>query len=209
MSVDVNDSEHLIAFEPDHPAQAVASLLRQHGERPRILAFVRAVSRAVQDVEGVLFDVVEASQIGDHTPRNLLERWAAVVGERDAGSLSRTQLLPIVCARITANAIGTATNPASVSGYLALLQQAYTPSTLSVSLYPSGAPVMLVTVRSGPGNTFLPDGVADRATAVARAGRPIGALVIIVEAAEDGAVYGSTPLGYGATYSRLLFAGLE
>lgn len=206
MSSTTTDQDHLIVFEPDHPGQGVSNLLQFQQAKKRIVAFVRAVGAAVQDLEEEQFSLVVASLIGDSTPLDLLRRWAGVVGDRDADSLTRPELLKIVCGRIRANIIGTSENKANVAGFLALLEELFVPqSTVSVRMFPNGTSIIQVDIASP---VLSSAGFAQRAGEILGASVPIGTLLTVHEAETLGKAFDDPNRGFdGPKFGRLLFGG--
>lgn len=205
MSILDTQQPHLLVLEPDHEGRAEGDLLQFQQSKTRIVAAARAMAKAVQCMEEDLFTVVVGSLIDSSTPLDLLRRWGGVVGERDADSLTREQLLQVICARISANVIGTADNKANVAGYLNVLVEAFAPSTVRATMYPDNTSTVIVDVESDPP---LPEGVAERGGRIAKIAAPIGLLVSVHEVDVAGKAFDDAARGFdGPVFGRLLQDG--
>lgn len=208
MSADeaISGLPHHVVFDATHEVTAVQRLLQFQEKKQRIVAFIRAISRATQCAEEELYPVITASLIDNSTPLDLLRRWAAIMGVRDATALTRTQLLQIVRNRITANTIGTTENKATFQSYIDLLKCVFADSGLQIDMFPGGSPLISVTVLSADG--LLPEALALRAGQVAAVGRPIGTLVTIFEVTSESKQFDNASRGFdGPLFGREVFNG--
>jgi len=167
-----------LTTESDHAGLIVADLLQTLQGRTRIQAFVEAVAVAVQALEDEQATLIDGSIISATTPLDLLRKWGDIVGEA-SGALIAADLAQIIGARIGANTIGTPNNPATVTGYLALLVEAFDPSTVAVTMYPDTGSLVMVTVASDVARVGSP--MSERGGAIARDAAPIGTLVVVQE----------------------------
>lgn len=94
----------MISYIPDHADRAVAVMLSQDRCKPRLVAAVRARSKATQAKEDLYFDLLLSNNIENATG-NLLDRWGRFVGE-PRGGLEDEAYRGFVSARLAANLSG-------------------------------------------------------------------------------------------------------
>jgi hypothetical protein len=90
-----------IAQNTEHATEAIARLIQQYKDKPRIEAFINALSARVQDLEDTLYDILVESAIANATGTQL-DDIGDIVGQQRQGMLD-AEYRTFVRARVKAN----------------------------------------------------------------------------------------------------------
>ncbi|MFZ5440449.1 MAG: hypothetical protein ACOZQL_10595 [Myxococcota bacterium] len=85
----------------DYGERAVAKLLAQYRDKPKLAGLVRELAERAQEIEGALFDAIKAWEVANASGA-WLERLGEIVGEPRGGALD-TEYRAFIAARIAAN----------------------------------------------------------------------------------------------------------
>jgi len=90
-----------LGYQADLPGRAQGRLLRQWQDKPRMVAFARALGYGAQVLEDATFSVVVGSTL-QNSAGHRLDQWGDLVGER-RGGLNDADYRRFIKARIKAN----------------------------------------------------------------------------------------------------------
>jgi len=96
-----------LVYVPDHADVAVADLLHQDRDKPRLLALVRGLAAGVQELEDLAFPALVDGGVLDASSGAQLDQWGALVGEPRLG-LGDDDYRRFIAARVLVN-IGSGT----------------------------------------------------------------------------------------------------
>ncbi len=182
----------MISYTPDHAERAVAEMLSQDRRKPRLVAAVRARSKATQTKEDLYFDLLLSNNVDDATG-DLLDRWGRFVLE-PRGGLEDEAYRGFVRARIAANLSG-----GTIDELLSIFASITAPSVVAnVELYPAG--FSLTAVRADP----LDDDLRARVRVFMHEIKPGGVGMTMIESTTVAFTYDIGPGFDAGELSRIL-----
>ena len=182
-------------YIPNHRAVAIARLLAQYKDKPRIVSIVRALAAGAQATEDDIFGLLVSTTFTAAT-NNDLDQWGALVGEDRAG-LNDADYRRMIGARILANR-----SRGTRDELIKILQIVTAPSVVILTdVYP--ACFQFVIRRAD----YMTAGHARRVGALMRSIKPAGVAMLLFEAADGYFGYDpdpdAEPLDVGQ-FSRLI-----
>lgn len=182
--------EEIIKID-DHAERAVADLLFQFKNKPRIQALVEALAFVIQWVEDLAFDLLIETYL-DVAEGYQLDQWGKIVGERRRG-LSDEDYRRFISARVLANlSAGTVDDIIEVFKIVTGGDVHYFPH------YPAG-----FTLETTPDASLSP-ALKERIKELIQSITPAGVGVEQVEALQDVFRFSDPDNGFGSPFSSVI-----
>lgn len=184
-------------YRQDYADLAESRLLRQWQDKPRLVAFARALGAGTQRLEDILWAIHQGSTL-DNSDSHRLDQWGDLVGER-RGGLNDIDYRRFIKARIRANR-----STGKWDEILEILILVTDPIAVrSRDIYPCGMEITILR------HSFLSRPVWSKVRDLARTIKPAGTRMIVTEVAGPffgflGDPWGPMPLGSGIVARGIL-----